>query len=174
MSDKLKAFIESYSGTFPFLLSIKSQWLRTGSLSERQIMSVQKCMGRVNPAVSASIPSGSVLILKKAAAFRIGEAAGLNIPYYAVEVINGHAETEKALLLTVRLSGTRTTYCGACGAFLSDAVSVESGIGPVCAEKMGIKQDRNALEALRQKLSVTRDVKQWIPKSVIKERFINV
>lgn len=169
---KVREWLDNYKGSFEFYLSLKSQLSSRGSLSPKQIACVERAIERDAQRVSTpaapknySYKCEEVLLLSKSFAKKVALQAGYCRPHYAVEVLNVHAETAKAVLVTVRLSAQRTSYCGCCGAYLSNPQSVAAGIGPICAEKAGL--DRPSLEGLAEVLSRTVEVQTWLPKSAI-------
>ena len=107
-----------------------------------------------------------MLIVGKFHARRIALEAGYRHAHHALKVVEVHAETERAVLVTVLLTAQRTAYCGICGIHLSNPASIAAGIGPICAEKTGLSE--MSLSALDAALRGTHEVKTWLPKSAIK------
>jgi len=88
-------------------------------------------------------------------------------------LIEGEVEkqTEKAILFSGNAVLKPSNICCKCGRILTDPVSIELGIGPICA---GIDQRDSMTQAEKdeyvRKFSATHSVKGWIPKSAIMNR----
>lgn len=170
------AWLRAYSGTFEFYVSLKMQLAAKGKLSPKQIDSVrraiardeQKAIERVSQVFT--LDAGDVLRVSKWLAHELARKAGLARPHFVVEVVRVEAETPKAYKLDVRLSAQRTSVCSICGIKLTNAESVTNGIGPICAEKVGVGYSGASLEELAEKLKTTAVVNTWVPKGAIKER----
>lgn len=170
------AWLNAYTGTFPFYVSLKQQLASKGKLSEMQIEAVRRAIARdhersqrkPDPA-QFSIKSGQCIRVSKGFAKEIAERAGLTRPHYVMEVIACESETERAYKLRLKLSAHRTTHCCICGLLLTNAESVSAGIGPICAEKVSVSFSTNALQELSSQLKTTQEVSTWIPKRAIKE-----
>lgn len=172
------AWLESYRGDFPFYLSLKDQLARKGTLSDKQIASIQRAIandqarGVATPSgVSRefSIKPGTVVVVSKFIANRIAEKAGHARAYRAFEVIEVEGETEKAYRAKVRFTARRTSHCGICGLSLENPDSIAAGVGPVCADNYGIPYGAGSLDALAGQIPDV-EILAWIPKSSIKER----
>jgi hypothetical protein len=179
-------WLQNYTGSFSFYISLKNQLSSKGSLSPKQIDSVVQAMAReqssevnttaknnepaqILPIREYSIKPGQVIVVGKWIAKQIAEKAGYSRPHYVFEVLEVEAETEKAFKMKVKLSAEKTIYCGVCGIKLTNAESIAIGIGPICADKSGIDYRMGALKSLEDKLRVTVLVSTWIPKKSIKE-----
>lgn len=160
-------YLKDYQGSSNFINSLKNQYLYKGYLSERQVEALKKCMAPRK----FSFSIGERFVLSKGAATRISQALGVDFVHRGFEVMGIHAETERAVLVDLKFSATRTINCCSCGIILKNDVSRSIGIGPVCAEKHGIPYELNALNLLQSKLeSVDRIAhKVWVPKMSIKE-----
>lgn len=170
MTDEMKQFLTDYNGQSNFVQSLKNQYLYKGFLSERQVECLTKI---INPEPRVfSVKVGEKLLLGKSASERISRSLGVDFVHRGFEVLAVHAETEKAVLLDVRFSATRTVNCCVCGIHLKNEVSRSIGIGPVCAEKHGIPYELNSLNLLQSKLDAVNATahKVWVPKWNIKEK----
>lgn len=191
-------YLREYNGNFGFLVSVKSQFVSRGSISDAQRASVEKCMDReveynarkqeaaapVAAPVAAPISdecrnptfaNGSVLKISKKIAVAIAEEKGFDTAFRKVEVVKTHRETSKAILVTVKFSTQVGCFCGICGRQLTHPVSKATGIGPECADKMGITRysmdaAKEVLKTLSDKLTTMGEVKTWIPRSTITEQ----
>ena len=167
MSQEMVQFLQSYNGQSSFVQSLRNQYLYKGYLSERQIECLDKLM---KPRVY-SLAVGQKIVLGKSVSTRISESLGVDFVHRGFEVLGIHAETQKAILVDVRFTATRTVNCCVCGIHLKSEVSRSIGIGPVCAEKHGIPYEINSLNLLQAKLDAVEAVaeKVWIPHWSIKE-----
>lgn len=167
MTQEMIQFLNGYDGQSSFVRSLADQYRRYGNLSVRQVECLQKMM---EPKVF-SVKVGQKLVLGKGASTRISQSLGVDFIHRGFEVVGVHAETERALLLDVRFTATRTVNCCVCGIHLKNEVSRSIGIGPVCAEKHGIPYEVNALNLLQAKLDAVQAVahKVWVAKWAIKE-----
>lgn len=83
-------------------------------------------------------------------------------------------ETERAYLVDAEFFSGIASCCGVCGQELNNDISRATGIGPICAGKIGLPRPTMArakeivaqLESLSKAQGTFRDV--WIPKSQIK------
>lgn len=177
-------WLTNYNGNFDFYLSVKSQYEKKGFLSDKQRESIERAIARDNTPrqVSASnaevlwsnptFTSGSVLKISKGFATVLAEKNGFTTPFRKLEVIKTHAETSKAVYVTVKFSTQVGCFCGICGRKLTHPVSKATGIGPECAEKMGIERysmdaAKEVLDQISAKLTAMGEVKTWIPRSVL-------
>lgn len=178
-------WLNNYTGTFDFYLSLQKQLAVKGELSENQVASVRRAIIRdqervqtvkenkvLNPVVqNFTISVGEHIRLNKWMAHEVARKAGLTKPHFVMEVLAVHRETPDAYLLDLKLSAQRTSHCCICGLKLTNKSSVVAGIGPICAEKWGVSFDGHATDELNEKLKTIQVVqKQWLPKSAIKER----
>ncbi len=176
---EVAAWLEAYTGTFDFYLSLKAQLMVKGMLSDKQIAAVQRAIerdrqaGMKTPAGKTqvfSLEPGTTLFLTKFISTKIAQQAGHVRAHRVVEVLSVEAETEKAYRAKVRLSANRTSRCGICGLTLENKDSIAAGIGPICAAKYGYAYGESSLSDVAKDLSDTLEVFTWIPKKSIKER----
>jgi SWI/SNF-related matrix-associated actin-dependent regulator 1 of chromatin subfamily A len=90
------------------------------------------------------------------------------------KVLKFLGETSKAYHVDVEFFSGISCTCGVCGRGLTNDVSKATGIGPVCAEKIGLPRPtlESAKETVKQMESLSQQQGQftsiWIPKSQIK------
>lgn len=175
---EVKAWLDAYKGNFDFYLSLKRQLQDKGTLSEKQIACIQRAIANDQargvatpdaPKQEFSIKPGTVVVISKFIANRIAAEAGYARAHRAFEILEVEGETAKAYRAKVRFSAKRTSHCGVCGLVLENAVSIAAGIGPICADKLGIPHGEGSLGALESVLP-TVEMMVWIPKKSIKER----
>lgn len=171
-------WIENYTGSFDFILSLKAQLLVKGYLSEKQMSAAERCMQKdqqpkltlVKPAPSFSVKAGQVLEVSKGFAKKIAQQNGSDKTFYNFEILEVKAETQKAILVLTKASAKVTSHCCVCGRTLTDPASILSGIGPVCADNNGIPHgDVEVTKAALEEIATKEiAVETWIPKSTIK------
>jgi hypothetical protein len=188
---RVVTWLKRYPGNFEFYLSVRAQYERNGTLSEKQVAAIYRAIARDEERVGVAVtplPSsivipppapriftlaiGEVLLVKKFAAKRIAAEAGLARPHFTMEVVEVSAETAKAYKVKLKMVAQRCSHCGICGLKLTDPRSVIAGIGPICADIYELPQDESALGKLSEILSVTKIVDTWIAKSAIRERYV--
>ncbi len=179
--DSVAKWLGNYTGDFYFFKSLQSQHMMGRTLSPKQVDTVLRAITRdeaytaakfVEPKAAPvySFKVGDTVVLNKKMAKKIALAAGYAYPHHAMDVVEVQAETPRAVLVTVRLSAQRTSFCGCCGLRLSDPKSIVMGIGPICAGKRGLNlEQEQILVMLGDSLKVTKSVTTWIPKAAIKE-----
>lgn len=170
-------WLDKYTGNFSFYLSVRSQLKLKGILSPKQIQSIRNAIKRdkMQPEAAVaqkktfSLSPGDTVMVSKWLAREAGRLAGLVRPHYTLEVVSVEAETDRAYKATLILSGQRMSRCGICGLTLTDPRSVTAGIGPICAERVGVSFTDGALGELRESLKTTKSINTWFPKAAIKE-----
>jgi hypothetical protein len=98
-----------------------------------------------------------------------------NYAFRNIEVINVYRETEKAIQVDAKFFGGIASSCGACGRELNNDISRATGIGPICAAKMGfprptMENAKDIVKKLEEASKAEGTFKGvWIPKSQIKD-----
>jgi hypothetical protein len=179
-------FLRDYQGSSDFLNSIRSQLDQGRVLSPKQIDAVAKNLIKAAPkavkivAPSQAIaianptyPNGSAVTIKQWYAKILMNDLKMSHLYRNIEILETYKETEKAVQVRIRFTPRYSTSCACCGLTLENQVSRATGIGPICADKMGIEQYslENAKEVLKQieaKLGAIGDQVVWIPRRQIK------
>lgn len=98
-----------------------------------------------------------------------------NFIFRNFKILNVYVETAKAIQVDLEFFGGVASCCGVCGRSLDNSVSIATGIGPICASKLGLPRPtmENAKDIIKQmeELSKNQGVfeKVWIPKSQIKK-----
>lgn len=79
------------------------------------------------------------------------------------------SETEKAVQFKGRIPAVRRTHCAICGHELTHPTSLVVGVGPICAERIGIDRSRYESMSPEELLQLLGEIefKAWIPKSVL-------
>lgn len=151
-------YLATYAGTFDFLLDIKARNSR--SLSERQVEAVLKCRDRENTAqrpgttgtrpatvvtqdgfykhgeaivkVQVAVHGSGNLYAKRLIVSEYGKATWEYTPGLVRDLTEAERLTFDQAVEFGRLYGV----CGVCGRTLTDEVSIEAGIGPICAGRL--------------------------------------
>lgn len=173
-SQEIFSWIEGYNGNFDFILSLKTQLLVKGYLSDKQISAAERCMKKDKPTLpkgpNLSLKPGQVLEVTKGFAKKIAEKNSSSATFFNFEVIEVLAETAKALLIKTKASAKVTSHCCVCGRELTDPASIMSGIGPICAENNNLPHgDVDLTKAMLEEMASKEvQLETWIPKSAIK------
>lgn len=116
-----------------------------------------------------TVKVGSVLILNKTKARKIARQIDLAHPHSAFEVTGIKVSAWGWVDASLKFSALKTSRCGICGLKLTDPRSVEIGIGPICAGRLGISWGATSMEELRKQLEERGEVITRVWASEIKE-----
>lgn len=127
------------------------------------------------PDIESHKLDGSVVEVKKWYANILKEKNNTQYAFRNLKILKVKQETPRAILADVEFFSGISSSCGCCGLALSNDISRATGIGPICATKIGLprptmetaKEIVKELESLSKAQGVFKDV--WIPKSQIKE-----
>lgn len=162
-----------------FYRSLLSQYETKRSLSPRQIEAVENAMLKAAARQNVGLPEysiqpGNILEIKAWIARRLQADQNLQYFFRNLEVTTVHNETPKAYQVSVKFVSRIVTSCHICGRELDTDVSRATGIGPVCADKLGIARPTletahktlEAIDVLCKNLGTIGPI--WLPKSQIK------
>lgn len=164
-----------------FYRSLLFQYEQRGSLSQKQIECVLNAINKAqnkemvrNEPKEFSLKLGQVIEIKKFVAQRLKMEQGLPYFFRNLEVTEVLNETQKAYQLKVKFVSKIVTSCHVCGLHLDTDVSRATGIGPVCADRLGLKRPTletaqetlRAIDALCSSVGIIGPI--WVPKSQIK------
>jgi len=119
--------------------------------------------------------TGKILEVSKWYAGVFKENNNTKYAFRNLKILKVYRETEKALQVDAKFYGGIASRCGCCGRELNNDISRATGIGPVCAMKIGLprptmdsaKEIVAKLESMSEAQGTFKGV--WIPKSQIKE-----
>ena len=117
---------------------------------------------------------GKKVELKKWYGNILKDELGNDFAFRNVEIKKVYRETQKAILADFKFYGGIMCSCGVCGKTLTDEISKATGIGPVCAKKLGLPRPtltnvKEVITELNKVVDAMPEVnKKWIPKSQIK------
>jgi len=145
-----------------------------------QVPEVRQLLKEVEKEIKAEAPvlphklDGSVFEVSKWYANIFKENNNTSIAYRNLKILKVKGESAKAYLVDAEFFGGIASCCGVCGLSLSNDISRATGIGPICATKLGFprptmetaKEIVAQMENLSKAQGVFKDV--WIPKSQIK------
>lgn len=165
-----------------FCASLLKQFESRGSLTSRQIESIEAQIAKAAaprapaPAPTYTLKPGEMIEVKPWIAHRLQADAGLEFFFRNLEIVEVQGESPKAYKVTVKFVTKIVCNCHICGRDLDNEISKATGIGPVCADKMGLPRPTLAtakdtlalIEAKCAAIGVVGPV--WIPKSQIKGR----
>ncbi len=133
--------IQNYTGNNRFMLSLQSQLISKGRLSDRQLAAADNFFGNngAGPVVQAfTYKTGDEITIRKW--FAQGKMKELNLQFFFRNLIVDEvlAETAKAVQVKVRFNSRITTCCHICGLGLDNEISKACGIGPMWLPKSQI------------------------------------
>jgi hypothetical protein len=168
--------ILNYKGPNKFMNSLRRQLTVKGTLSNKQVaaaesfFNVAKVKAEVAPRFTYK--KGDEITVRKG--FAQGKAKKLNLQYFFRNLIIDEVlcETPKAVHVKVRFNDKVTTCCHMCGLGLDTEISKATGVGPVCAKKLGFKRvsmaDAGAILAkVTEEARNAGIIELWLPKSQI-------
>lgn len=119
--------------------------------------------------------SNKVVEVSKWFSTKLKEQKNLKFAFRNLTILNIYKETPNAYLVDCEYFGGVGKSCGCCGRDLDNKISIATGIGPVCAERIGMPRVKTLEEAqiiIDEMSKMSKDVgviKQvWIPKSQIR------
>lgn len=196
-------WLAGYSGDFHVYLSVRQQYNAKGSLSPKQVEMIRRAIQRdvlyaaqqaareQRLAVEAAayqtneIPAqpmdqskatyapGTVVQVKAWFANKMKDEVGLSHVHRNIEILETLRESDRAIQVRIRFTPRYSTCCSICGRKLDNQVSRATGIGPVCADKVGIERysvenARDVIQQLEVKLGAIGEKVIWIPRTQIK------
>jgi hypothetical protein len=183
----VKQLVHNYTGTDKFILSLKNFLYFKGYLSERQIFYAKKYFDNSAPVVTVnpntvtvesepvkptySMEKGQRVTIRKHFANNKAKELGYKVFFRNLIIEEVHAESRKAIEVTVSFDSKLSTYCHCCGLNLDTEVSQATGIGPICAKKyFGFKRVTMAdapaiLARIEEETKALGTVRIWVPKS---------
>jgi hypothetical protein len=177
LSDELKKIVD-YNGDNSFVKDIKNKLMTYGTLSHKQIQAVlnqieseENKKRTMNVTISVV---GKTIQLRRMMSIKLKEQYNLDFNPILIDVSKITAMSPKAIKVVGRLTSKRGKVCTCCMKTLTDEFSMLTGVGPTCAEKLGIKYIRNANEAKRfrddylKRVEEIGDMEFWIPTSQVK------
>lgn len=170
--------ISNYNGYNKFIISLRGQLLTKGSLSDKQINAAQSVFKTSLAPIETIAPkftykTDDELMVRKW--FAQVKAKELKLQYFFrnIIIVEVLAETSKAIQVKLRFNDKVTTVCHLCGLGLDTEVSKATGIGPVCAKRLGFKRvTLNDASAILAKVTDEAKIAGtigpiWLPKSQI-------
>jgi len=169
--------IMSYEGGNEFVMKLKTQYETWRNLTERQIAAgIRQIKKEKSPARDLVISLNNESIkLKRGVALRLKEEYGLEFMPILVDLVKTTKLTEKAVRVSVKLTEENGDVCRCCGLELTDPFSVLTGMGAVCAKRLGVKYIKDQSEVERFKIDLKKRIEEvgefefWLPKTQIKE-----
>lgn len=127
------------------------------------------------PEVKPHEHDGMVFEMSAWFAKRIKEEKGTAYAFRNFKVLKVVRETQKAFQIDGEFFSGIASTCGVCGRELTNDISRATGIGPVCAVKIGLsrptmesaKQTVRDMEAMSKAQGVFQGI--WVPKSQVKQ-----
>ena len=193
MTQIMTDWLTDYKGTFTFLLSLKEQYNKSGSLSPKQEGALVKCYNRENvqgtpvspeqitppkPTMTSGKEVNQIMYIKKWLAHRISEQLELGkLRSYAWHITRILRESPKAYLVEAKIPDVEHNLgvCRNCGRKLTDEFSIATGMGSTCAKHWGVDYVKSMSEVDRFKESLQARIDElgsfefWLAKSQITE-----
>jgi len=161
-------FLATYKGEHPFLLSVQERMLSGKSLTEKQEAAVLKFMqprAEKTPK-DFSLSRGDVIEVSNWMAKKLAEKLSIRYIFRNLTIAEFTAETDKAIAARIEFYHKPAVNCHICGRFLDNPESRALGIGPICAEKIGVSNYRDSLSFIKEHCREVGTLGPvWIPKS---------
>lgn len=143
----------AYSGTFGFVLDLRSKLCKYGKLSDRQWEAAKKCL-TPKPVADPNevlVDSCNVPIVVSATSARhIAKSVGWSMNPTTLVVTQIKNRDRRGFTATVKADWTGSvSVCRCCGKSLTDWRSQATGVGPVCVKGTGIQYVRNQQDVAR-------------------------
>lgn len=174
----------TYQGNFAFYLSLQDQFRRFRKLSPAQTACVRRAIERESGAVAKdrvfTLKAGELVEIKSWMARVIATEMGQEFGFRNLKIETVEDETGAAWKTSFRFSHDVAASCGICGRDLDNEFSRATGIGPVCASKLGIKRVKEEdTEAVRAELRAYCERigvigPRWVPKAQVKRKVVEM
>lgn len=161
-----------------FFRSLRDQYLSKGTLSPNQIRCLDNAItNSATPTAPAfSLKAGELIEIKGWLAKQLEQQLALACFFRNLEITEVVSESPRAYSVKVKFVSKIASSCHCCGRDLDTEVSRATGIGPVCASRLGLprptlataQETLAALETIRNTIGEVGPV--WIPKSQIVRR----
>ena len=172
LSDKLWYWTQTVEGFGPGVQAFYVKDLsKVGEAVQtlKEVAPVEK-----RPELESHELDGAVFEVKKWYAQQFKENNNTQYAFRNLKILKVKQESAKAYLVDAEFFSGIASSCGCCGLELNNDISRATGIGPICAKKIGLPRPTMAtakeivkqLESLSTAQGVFKDV--WIPKSQIK------
>jgi hypothetical protein len=170
--------VKEYEGNNNFILSLKSGLNKYGSLTPKQLSAADNFFSKLEVPTNQISDSKNINVNLKVTKFiakRIADDNKLEFRPFLVTISKVLKTTNKAYQVVGRMNTSDVTSCRCCGLDLTDWKSQATGVGPICAKKLGIPYVKNQEDVLvfkkllKLKIDEIGDLTFWIPKSQIVE-----
>jgi len=170
--------VKEYQGNNNFILSLKLGLNKYGSLTPKQISAADNFFSKFEKPINQVLEVKDVNINIKVTKFiakRIADENKLEFRPFLVTISKVLKTTNKAYQVVGRMNTSDVTSCRCCGLDLTDWKSQATGVGPICAKKLGIPYVKNQEDVLvfkkllKLKIDEIGDLTFWVPKSQIVE-----
>ena len=167
--------LKEYKGSFAFLVDLKGRVLKGKVLSPAQLNAAAKCLANANTPkpVQQSRAVSIDIVVTKWYARALQRDQKLQFAPFTLTITEIHQESAKAVKATVKMTAGEVSVCRCCGAGLTDEKSQATGLGPVCAKKLGVKYITNLNDVARFKSDLQKRIEEigsfevWIPRSQV-------
>jgi len=169
------AKLKEYKGSFSFLVDLKGRVLKGRTLSPAQLAGAAKCLANAEkpkPVAVSRVVSIDIVVTKWYAR-ALQRDQKLEFAPFTLTITEIHQESAKAVKATVKMTAGEVSVCRCCGAALKDEKSQATGLGPVCAKKLGVKYITHMADISRFKTDLQKRIEEigafevWIPRSQV-------
>ena len=143
----------AYSGTFGFVLDLRSKLCKYGKLSDKQWEAAKKCLAPkpvVDPNVVLVDSCNVPIVVTATSARHIAKTVGWPMNPTTLVVTKIKNRDRRGFTATVKADWTgNVSVCRCCGKSLTDWRSQATGVGPVCVKGTGIQYVRSQQDVAR-------------------------
>jgi len=143
----------AYSGTFGFVLDLRSKLCKYGKLSDKQWEAANKCLAPkpvADPNVVLVDSCNVPIVVSATSARHIAKSVGWPMNPTTLVVTKIKNRDRRGFTATVKADWTgNVSVCRCCGKSLTDWRSQATGVGPVCVKGTGIQYVRSQQDVAR-------------------------
>jgi NADH:ubiquinone oxidoreductase subunit E len=177
LSDDMKK-IAKYEGENSFVTEIKGKLTTYGTLTEKQVSAaLNQIQKEENQSITKNVRIpvvGETIQLSRKVAQELKEKYNLEFNPLLIDVTKITAISGKAIKVVGKLTVKRFKVCNCCARTLTDEFSMLTGLGKVCASRLGVPYitDASQVDRFREdylkRVEEIGEMEAWIPKSQIK------
>lgn len=143
----------AYSGTFGFVLDLRSKLCKYGKLSDKQWEAAKKCLAPkpvADPNVVLVDSCNVPIVVTATSARHIAKTVGWPMNPTTLVVTKIKNRDRRGFTATIKADWTgNVSVCRCCGKSLTDWRSQATGVGPVCVKGTGIQYVRSQQDVAR-------------------------
>ena len=178
LPEELKV-IAKYEGESTFVKDIKEKLFKYGTLTQRQVESVNKTIQKEKDKdktinVRWNTP-GETVMVGRSIGQQMKEKYGLNFNPMVIDITKLLSVSPKAVKFAGKMTVKRNSVCVVCGRTLTDEFSMATNMGKTCAGHVGVEYitDVNQVDRFREeylkRVEEIGEMEFWVPKTQIKK-----